>query len=262
MTESLGRGGGELIEVAMAAVAAATRSTGDAGRRLTAQPGPPAVPARAPAPGADDGTVDGWSPRAEKAGPMLIHGATLLDGRMVDIRVGARSPRSASDWRRAGRGCAVRGGGTVLPGLHDHHVHVRSAAAAGFVLRRTAAGPHQRSTGTTVVERHARPRRVDPCGRVSRSRSPVTLDRPILMTVAYRHVPVRIQHRSGALWMLNSAALGRVGMAEHPDGRLRSADPGWSTRCSGAKPPGELSGRITATGVTGVTDATPGYGAR
>lgn len=71
-------------------------------------------------------------------------------------------------------------------------------------------------------------------------------------------IPVRIQHRSGALWILNSAALGRVGLAEHPDGRLRSDDRGWSDALARRETDlAELSRRITATGVTGVTDATP-----
>jgi hypothetical protein len=72
------------------------------------------------------------------------------------------------------------------------------------------------------------------------------------------HIPVRIQHRSGALWILNTAALGRVGLPEHPDGRLRSADRGWSEALARRETDlAELSRRITATGVTGVTDATP-----
>jgi predicted amidohydrolase YtcJ len=37
-------------------------------------------------------------------------------------------------------------------------------------------------------------------------------------------VPVRVQHRSGVLWTLNSAGLARVGLPDHPDGQLRSAD--------------------------------------
>jgi len=77
-----------------------------------------------------------------------------------------------------------------------------------------------------------------------------------------RNVPVRIQHRSGALWILNSEALGRVGLPDHPDGRLRSADRGWSDALQQRETDlAELSRRITATGVTGVTDATPDLGA-
>ena len=83
------------------------------------------------------------------------------------------------------------------------------------------------------------------------------LDRAALDAVV-PHIPVRIQHRSGALWILNTAALGRVGLAEHPDGRLRSADRGWSEALRRRETDlAELSRRITATGVTGVTDATP-----
>jgi hypothetical protein len=59
------------------------------------------------------------------------------------------------------------------------------------------------------------------------------------------------------LWILNSAALGLLGMPEHPDGRLRASD-----RWSEALHPRdtdlpELSRRLTALGVSGVTDATP-----
>ena len=60
------------------------------------------------------------------------------------------------------------------------------------------------------------------------------------------------------MWILNSAALARVGMAEHPDGRLRTSDRGWSERLQRRETDlAELSRRLTATGVTGVTDATP-----
>jgi predicted amidohydrolase YtcJ len=71
-------------------------------------------------------------------------------------------------------------------------------------------------------------------------------------------VPVRVQHRSGVLWTLNSAGLARIGLADHPDGRLRSSDHTWSDTLqrneSGLH---EVSARLAAYGVTGVTDATP-----
>ena len=47
-------------------------------------------------------------------------------------------------------------------------------------------------------------------------------------------------------------------MADHPDGRLRSADRGWSDALLRRETDlVELSRRLTAVGVTGVTDATP-----
>jgi predicted amidohydrolase YtcJ len=71
-------------------------------------------------------------------------------------------------------------------------------------------------------------------------------------------VPVRIQHRSGVLWTLNSAGLAQIGLADHPDGRLRSADRTWSDALQRNETElGVLSGRLSAYGVTGVTDATP-----
>lgn len=71
-------------------------------------------------------------------------------------------------------------------------------------------------------------------------------------------VPVRVQHRSGVLWTLNSMGLAHVGMAEHPDGRLRSADRSWSdTLQRNESGLDEVSRRLSRFGVTGVTDATP-----
>ena len=71
--------------------------------------------------------------------------------------------------------------------------------------------------------------------------------------------PVRVQHRSGGLWVLNRAALRVTGLeGDAPSGRLRRAD-----RMLGARVPrvaldlAEIGRRLAAVGVTGVTDATP-----
>jgi predicted amidohydrolase YtcJ len=85
------------------------------------------------------------------------------------------------------------------------------------------------------------------------------LDRVVLDAVS-PPVPVRVQHRSGVLWTLNSAGLDRVGLADHPDGRLRSSDRNWSDTLqrddSGLT---EVSQMLCGYGVTGVTDATPDF---
>jgi predicted amidohydrolase YtcJ len=82
------------------------------------------------------------------------------------------------------------------------------------------------------------------------------LDRAVLDAMVPT-VPLRVQHRSGVLWMLNSAALVRVGLAGHPDGRLRSAD-SWSDALSrGQTNLADLSARLSRYGITGITDATP-----
>lgn len=189
---------------------------------------------------------------------MLITQATLLDGTIVDIRVGARIEEVGSGLvARPGEGVLYAGGGTVLPGLYDHHVHLRSAASA---LDSLTVGPPAVHTKAELVRAlwsavpgadgwiRAVGYHESVAGELNRS----TLDAVVT------HIPVRIQHRSGALWILNSAALGRVGLAQHPDGRLRSVDRGWSDALQRRETDlAELSRRITATGVTGVTDATP-----
>ena len=61
------------------------------------------------------------------------------------------------------------------------------------------------------------------------------LDRAALDDVEPR-TPVRVQHRSGILWTLNSAGLAAVGLPDHPDGRLRSADSTWSNSLERREP--------------------------
>jgi len=192
---------------------------------------------------------------------MLIKRATLLHGTVTDIRVGAQieelGPPSPGLTPRAGEGVLYAGGGAVLPGLHDHHVHLRSAASA---LDSFFVGPPGVSTKAQLTQllSNATPGPDGWIRAVGYHESVAgDLDRFALDAVVL-DVPVRIQHRSGALWILNSEALGRVGLGEHPDGRLRSADRGWSDALARRETDlAELGRRITATGVTGVTDATP-----
>lgn len=196
---------------------------------------------------------------------MLIQHAALLDGTITNIRVGAQIEEMGTPSEglvpRPGEGVLAAGGGTVLPGLHDHHVHVRSAAAA---LDSFSVGPPGVSTKDELAQMlsNATPGPDGWIRAVGYHESVAgDLDRTALDALVPR-IPVRIQHRSGALWILNSAALGRVGLPEHPDGRLRSAEGGWSDAIRRHESDlAELSRRITATGVTGVTDATPDLGA-
>jgi predicted amidohydrolase YtcJ len=189
---------------------------------------------------------------------MLIQRATLLDGTITDIRLGSRIDEVGDNLvARHGENVLDAGGGTALPGLHDHHMHVRSAASA---LASVSVGPPNVSTKEQLVQAlsNAIP---GPDGwiRAIGYHESVAgeLDRGAL-DVVLPGIPVRVQHRSGALWMLNSAGLGQVGMAHHLDGRLRSSDRGWSDAVGRRETDlAELSRRLTAVGITGVTDATP-----
>ncbi len=187
---------------------------------------------------------------------MLITGARLLDGTIADVRVGATITDVGELTARPGEDVLDAGGGTVIPGLHDHHVHLRAAAAA---LGSVHVGPPAVRTAEAMrtVLNQASPR-PDGWIRAVGYHDGVAgeLDRARLDELS-PHAPVRVQHRSGALWILNSAALNRVGAAHHPDGRLFREDVALAR--TEAPSFGELSTRLAACGVTGVTDATPDY---
>jgi predicted amidohydrolase YtcJ len=87
--------------------------------------------------------------------------------------------------------------------------------------------------------------------------------------------PVRVQHRSGALWMLNSAALAAIGadgpgIGGHPgvergadgrpNGRFWRADTWLRSRLPPSDPPDleRVGAILLGHGITAVTDATPG----
>ncbi len=189
---------------------------------------------------------------------MLIQRATLLDNAVVDIRVAeqitAVEPALVPLRGEKVYDAAAR---TVIPGLHDHHVHLRSAAAA---LRSVRVGPAEVRTraelGHVLASADVG---ADGWIRAVGYHEAVAgpLDRTVLDEVS-PPVPVRVQHRSGVLWTLNSAGLAHVGMPDHPDGRLRSADRSWSDTLQRSEIGlTEVSDRLSGLGVTGVTDATP-----
>lgn len=188
---------------------------------------------------------------------MLIQRGTLMDGSIADVRVADRILEVADTLDpQPGEEVLDAGFGAVLPGLHDHHLHLRAAAAA---LDSLPVGPrHVRTKDQLAQTLSGTAPGPDGWVRAVGYHESVAgdLDRDTLDALL-PETPLRIQHRSGVLWMLNSAGLTRAGLADHPDGRLRSAD-----RWSQALPRRDtdlaaLSRRLTGFGVTGVTDATP-----
>src|SRR6202051_485194 len=80
---------------------------------------------------------------------MLIRRATLLDGRVADIRVGEMISDVAPTLTRQPDETVFDANlGAALPGLHDHHVHLRAAAAA---LGSVALGPPAVRTETDMT---------------------------------------------------------------------------------------------------------------
>lgn len=188
----------------------------------------------------------------------------LVDGRVA--RVGpVLEPTTAPDEVVEG------GGGALLPGLHDHHLHLLALAAERSSVR--CGPPWVRSAGALAVVLIEAGRRTgaDAWIRGTGYHESVAgdLDRHRLDAIVGDR-PVRVQHRSGALWMLSSRALDLLGdrlphtpdverdADGRPNGRLWRLDTVLRDRAAGAAP--SLSGvdaELAACGITGVTDATP-----
>jgi predicted amidohydrolase YtcJ len=148
-------------------------------------------------------------------------------------------------------------GGALLPGLHDHHIHLLSFAAS---LDSVRCGPPTVCSQADLIQtlRDARPTDTgwirgfgyhdSVAGEIDR----YWLDRygPA--------VPIRIQHRSGRLWILNGAAIDQLPMRIDPSGRLYDQDVQLRESLPHADPAvGDASKRLAGYGVTRITDMTP-----
>jgi predicted amidohydrolase YtcJ len=200
-----------------------------------------------------------------------------VGGRRCDVRIAGNVIESVgtSTGARAPSGDAVIDcdGGALLPGLHDHHVHLlATAAAAGSVH----VGPPEVRDHRGLAAALTRAAQAVPVGGWVRAvgyHDAVAgpLDRWRLDALCPERA-VRVQHRSGALWMLNSAALRATGIdaaTPLPDGAERDDDQTPTGRFfrldtwlrQRVPPPSleiaRLGRRLASFGVTGVTDATP-----
>jgi predicted amidohydrolase YtcJ len=202
---------------------------------------------------------------------VLIAHAEIDGGAPVDVRIAAGrieeiAPRLA---RRPGEMRLDAAGGALLPGLHDHHIHLRALAAAESSLR---CGPPEVTNADALAAALTAAAGSDAWIRGIGYHESVAgeLDRERLDALVPDR-PLRIQHRSGALWIVNSAAARRLdldGAADAPgvernasgraSGRLYRLDAWLRDRIGGAAPPSlhAVSRRLAAFGVTGLTDAT------
>lgn len=189
-------------------------------------------------------------------------GDARVDVRVDGERVTAVGPRLSAD----GAEVIDAGGGALLPGLHDHHLHLLAIAAAkrsldcGPPAVRDEAGLHTALTAPGTGWLRGTNYHESVAGELDRT----ALDRWV------PDRPVRIQHRSGALWMLNTAAVEKVlhvldasidverDRAGRPTGRLWRFDDRLRAALDDDPPDlGPVGAELTAFGITGVTDATP-----
>jgi predicted amidohydrolase YtcJ len=141
------------------------------------------------------------------------------------------------------------GGGCVIGGLHDHHIHLRALAAARASV--DVSPGVDLAVALRVAPGDEWVRAIGYAGD--------DLDRWRLDALAPAGRPVRVQHRSGALWILNSAAARAVGLPDEHDGRLFRMDDWLRDRVPPSEHDLAAVGRdALAMGITELTDTTPG----
>ena len=193
----------------------------------------------------------------------------LADGKIAAIGPAGSSPELALE---APPSEVINAqGGALLMGLHDHHIHLLSLAES---LSSVKVGPPEVNHTAELHQTLGAPgegwlRAVGYHESVAGELGSEQLDE----LVANR--PVRVQHASGAMWMFNSLAMKLLGLTAHSPGaeldeqgqatgrffrqdeQLREQELDASSAASQLQQVGEL---LAGFGVTGVTDATPGYG--
>jgi len=172
-----------------------------------------------------------------------------------------------------GAGLAHRGdemdgkGGALIPGLVDHHIHLFALAAQAESLAldgvASAADVRARIKAALAARPPGHWLRVTGYHEAMAGE----LSREALDTIAPHH-PIRVQHQTGSLWVLNTLALEAVGaeaaatLSAERDaigratGRIWRGDAWLRERLDDAPPSLAAVGRrLAAYGVTAVTDA-------
>jgi len=185
-------------------------------------------------------------------------GAEPVDVALADGSIAAVGPKLPAG------GEEIDGeGGVLLPGLHDHHLHLLALAArrqsvdlAGLTDPRAIAARLRSAPAGAWIRAVGYDERA--CG----------LPDAVLLHGWVADRPVRLADRTGALRVLNSAALSLLGGQELPSGAERDADgrptgrfwreDAWLARALPQALPdlGAEGDRLAALGLTALTDAT------
>jgi predicted amidohydrolase YtcJ len=199
---------------------------------------------------------------------MLIRNADVWGRGLADVRIKGDAISAIGDLeRRNGETVLNANGSTLLPGLHDHHIHL-----AGLAVRRPSVwcGPPSVTTSELLAEALRRPGSGWIRGIGYHESVCDGLPTAPELDALAPDRPLRMQHRSGRMWLLNSAGLeALLSCAEAPDGlehdgtgftgRLFDED-AWLREALGSEPPdfSQISAELATLGITGITDMTVG----
>jgi len=189
-----------------------------------------------------------------------VWGHGLADVKIEDGRIACISPPAG-----ATQGIDARGG-ALLPGLHDHHLHL-----AGLAVRAQSVwcGPPQVEDVAELQQALASHPGKGWVRGIGYHDSVMGLPTAAHLDQLMPHRPLRMQHRSGRMWLLNSQALAELlDGGEAPPGMERNAgkftgrlfdEDEWLQRRLASAPPdfNSISRQLARYGVTGITDMTP-----
>jgi len=187
----------------------------------------------------------------------------ICDVRLHDSRIEAISGSLDSPLEPRNNETVIEAkGNALLPGLHDHHIHLAAMAAS---LNSVFCGPPEISTRQELAEQLNRYSNDETEWLRGTGYYPVggeMIDRHWLDQNGPAR-PIRIQHRSGRLWIFNSAGIEKINHGDKPvsisdNGHVYDDDNAVHQSLGGGWPDlAPLIERLLAFGITGVTDVTP-----
>ena len=204
---------------------------------------------------------------------LLVRNVWLGRDRGLDVRIEGGRIAEIAPTLRATVPTIDGKGGALIPGLHDHHIHLLALAAQRDSVK---VGPEDVANANAFrnvlleAARSGARKWIRAFGYHERVAGP--LDRWILDAIV-SDKPLRVQYRTGSLWILNSAALAMVlrpgerpGCVEvddsgSPTGRIWRGDT-WLRERIGAEVPNleAVGAGLARYGVTAVTDASASTG--
>lgn len=193
---------------------------------------------------------------------MLIRDAEVWRGGVSDVRISGGKVSALGHLEQLPGETTINArGGALLPGLHDHHIHLAATAAA---MTSMPCGPPDVHNADDLGAALNRAGRGWLRGIAYHESVAGMLTRQQIDTWQSDR-PVRIQHRSGRMWFFNSRALDLLrASAKLPAsfdierGQLFDADD-WLRGVLSSSPPDlkALSLQLAEYGITGVTEISP-----
>ncbi len=200
---------------------------------------------------------------------MLIKNLVDPEGRPFDLRFSQQiQERSASLAPRPNEPVHDADGRYAVPGLHDHHCHFLAYAAALASVDCSASALEKPEPLIRFLSEQIsnHPNGLRAIGYHEGEHG--LIDRHVLNRVSFT-TPIRVQHRTGRLWIYNDAAIAQLRSNEFPDtaeredngkltGRFFHMDDWLQQHFPKPLPDiARASRQLAAYGITGLTDAGP-----